>query len=534
MSPSLPEQPDLDHLRKQAKALLRDAESGDAGAIARLRDVPRLHDVPAERISEAVQLADAQHAIAREHGSESWPKLKAQVEAGLPLETQAEHFLERVRAQDVPRALRWLERTPAIAGVSLFTACAAGDAPAVERLLAGAPALATATHSHRKWPPLLYACASPVASDTPALAGIVRTLLAGGADANTRTPQVDQPKYLLSALYFACVRDHAGVVRALLERGAGTQDGESIYHAAELDHRASLGVLAEFGADFSATQQPFGNTPLYFLAGYSDGHDATVRAHSGMRWLLEHGADPNVPSGEKRETPLHQVARMGGGPGITRALLAHGADPNAARADGRTPYASAYRRGDVAMCEELLAAGAHPVLAPADEFLGAALRGDEAAARATLAAEPGLIDRLQIEDHAFLAQLTTEQRGDSVALLVSLGYDLGWEGAWGGTALHHAAWRGHVAMARRLVELGAPLEVRDRTYGSSPLAWAAHGSQFCRTDDEAYLAIVRMLLEAGAGRAASFNRWGEPPENLGSPRVNAFLRRWYREHPAAG
>lgn len=525
-----PESPDLEHLRKQAKALLRQAEAGDPAAITRLRAVPRLKDLPAERFSEAVQLADAQHAIALEQGSESWPKLKARIEAGLPLEAQAEHFLERVRAQDVGGAMRWLARTPALTGLNVFTACAAGDEAAVTRLLAADPGGAKARHSAHAWPPLLYACASPLPADTPALPRIVRALLAAGADANTRTPLPDERQYAISALYFACVRDHAGVVRALLERGADTQDGESIYHAAEHDHRASLAVLVEFGADLSATQRPYGNTPLYFLAGYSQGNDATARAQSGMRWLLEHGADPNMPSGKRAETPLHQVARMGAGLAIAEALLAHGADPNAARSDGRTPYAMAYRRGDAALCTLMLAHGAQPALTPVDEFLGAALRGDEAGARARLAAEPGLISRFDDEDRSILAQLTAEEQVEHIALLVSLGYDLGWEGAWGGTPLHVAAWRGKVALARRLLELGAPIEVRDRTYGSSPLAWAAHGSQYCRSADDDYLTIVQMLLEAGAGRPASFNRWGEPPEALGSPRVNAFLTRWYREH----
>lgn len=533
MCPSLPEHPDLDHLRGQAKLLLRAAETADAEALARLRGVPRLAALSDDAIAGTAQLADAQHAIALEYGHASWPKLKTTVEAGLPLDVQAEHFLERVREQDVPRALRWLERTPAIAGVNLFTACAAGDAATFTRLLAAEPALATATHGPRLWPPLLYACASPITSDAPALTAIVRALLAAGADANTSTPQADEPRYLLSALYFACVRDHAGVVRLLLERGANTQDGESIYHAAELDHRASLEVMREFGADFAAIQQPFGNTPLYFLAGYSLGSDASARAHSGMRWLLEHGADPNLPSGDKRETPLHQVARMGAGLAIGQALLAHGGDPNAARTDGRTPYAMAYRRGDEALCAAMLAAGATPALIPIDEFLGAALRGDADTARAIVTAHPGLVEQLDGEDRSQLAQLATEHRDGALELLVELGYDLAWEGAWGGTPLHHAAWRGNAPMAKRLLELGAPLEVRDRTYGSSPLAWAAHGSQYCRSDDEAYLAILRMLLEAGAGRAASFNRWGEPPENLGSRRVNAFLVRWYKEHPAA-
>ena len=57
MSQPLPARPDLDHLRKQAKARLDDL---------------RRHDPEAK-------LADALHAIAREYGFASWPKLKLHV-----------------------------------------------------------------------------------------------------------------------------------------------------------------------------------------------------------------------------------------------------------------------------------------------------------------------------------------------------------------------------------------------------------------------------------------------------------------------
>ena len=59
MSRDLPARPNLDHLRKQAKQLLQKMKLQDPDA----------------------QLADAQHALAREYGFASWPRLKAHVEA---------------------------------------------------------------------------------------------------------------------------------------------------------------------------------------------------------------------------------------------------------------------------------------------------------------------------------------------------------------------------------------------------------------------------------------------------------------------
>jgi hypothetical protein len=59
MSRVLPPHPNLEHLRKQAKDLLHDWQQHKPG----------------------MQLADAQHAIAREYGFQSWPKLRAHVES---------------------------------------------------------------------------------------------------------------------------------------------------------------------------------------------------------------------------------------------------------------------------------------------------------------------------------------------------------------------------------------------------------------------------------------------------------------------
>jgi len=59
MSRHLPPHPNLEYLKKQAKESLRDMLQQDP----------------------AFKLADAQHAIAREYGFSSWPKLKAHVDS---------------------------------------------------------------------------------------------------------------------------------------------------------------------------------------------------------------------------------------------------------------------------------------------------------------------------------------------------------------------------------------------------------------------------------------------------------------------
>ena len=68
--PELPSQPNLDHLRHQARRLLRDAQAGDPGALERMG-----------AWSTRLTLSAAQLAVAREYGWRSWDALRHYVEA---------------------------------------------------------------------------------------------------------------------------------------------------------------------------------------------------------------------------------------------------------------------------------------------------------------------------------------------------------------------------------------------------------------------------------------------------------------------
>ena len=77
---SLPEHPSLEQLRKQAKELLRAHRAGDLDACCVLRRVQRfaaLDDAALARVP--LTLADAQFALALEHGLPSWVELKYKV-----------------------------------------------------------------------------------------------------------------------------------------------------------------------------------------------------------------------------------------------------------------------------------------------------------------------------------------------------------------------------------------------------------------------------------------------------------------------
>ena len=91
MSLELPAKPNLEHLQKQAKALLRKMQQGDPASL---------------------KLADAQLAIAREYGFASWPTLKQHVEH-LARQREPDELLEAaIRASDAERTARVLESYP--------------------------------------------------------------------------------------------------------------------------------------------------------------------------------------------------------------------------------------------------------------------------------------------------------------------------------------------------------------------------------------------------------------------------------------
>src|SRR5260370_16709748 len=78
----LPSKPNLEHLKHQAKDLLRDHAVRDLGAAQRIREFHPLfgHATDAEIFDVHLRLSDAQLAIARESGFPSWARLKRHIE----------------------------------------------------------------------------------------------------------------------------------------------------------------------------------------------------------------------------------------------------------------------------------------------------------------------------------------------------------------------------------------------------------------------------------------------------------------------
>jgi hypothetical protein len=96
---SLPERSNLDHLRKQAKDLLRQYRARDPAALAAVRQhLPAVKDKSdAELSTMLLQLRDAQSCIARQYGFPSWHEMKRHVPVRSNAQTETSTAAEIAR-----------------------------------------------------------------------------------------------------------------------------------------------------------------------------------------------------------------------------------------------------------------------------------------------------------------------------------------------------------------------------------------------------------------------------------------------------
>ena len=138
----LPSRANLEHLKKQAKDLLRGLRAGDAAALARFRlSLPAAAgQTDALILSLGLRLHDAQSCLAREYGFASWDELRTyvavQVDATASAAERVMRWLRLVYAGDVAGsnrrsapglAERVLAEQPDLVGNDPYLACAVGE-----------------------------------------------------------------------------------------------------------------------------------------------------------------------------------------------------------------------------------------------------------------------------------------------------------------------------------------------------------------------------------------------------------------------
>jgi ankyrin repeat protein len=479
----LPQDPNLDQLRNQARELQRAVRAGDAAALAL---VGEFGPDPSPPGAAAFPLSTAQQVIARQYRFPSWARLRRHVQIVTartwtpgtqppPGEPLPDHFLRLAcltysddTGADRTTAARLLAEHPELPRMSLPVAAACADVHQVRRFLTADPSLAVSTGGPYGWSPLLY---QAYARHDPhvSLADTVQTaqlLLAAGADPNDGRfwHGLPVPFTVLTGVLGSGEQDQPWhrhsipFARLLLEAGADPNDGQALYNRMFSNNDDHLVLLFEFGLGR-------GEGPWHRLLGDALESPA-VMLRTLLWWAVIH---------DQRD----RVALLAAN-GVD--VAARFTDLGAGSASRHTPAEAALLNGHRELAGQLLALGARPPrLRPAEAFVAAALSGDADAVRRT---DPAVVAAVRRARPGLVTWAASQGVPDAVELLVSAGFDVNSFGRsdapvdqpWH-TALHAAAGDGNLRLAEKLLDLGADPQLRDQRFNATPLGWARHFGQ---------------------------------------------------------
>jgi len=565
----LPARPSLAQYKKQAKELLKEFREahGRSSVDSERMPAPALGGAAAQRVraqhprfakrTEGIMralkfaLADAQLVIAREQGFESWAKFAKEVErrAAENFAGEAVDFVgDFLVAACVPRDGAWhgsgtLERAeailrahPEVAKANVYTAAVLGDTRAVKRWLRRDARNARARGGPYEWDALTYLCFSrylrlrPKTSvdsqpgkqhsfiqaqatgkqlqrtgGTDGFVEAARALLDTGANPNTGWQETNPPYPSWEAAIYgaAGVAQHPELTRLLLERGADPNDEETAYHVSETYDNTVMKILVESGK-----LSKDGVTTI--LLRKADWHD-----FEGMKWLLEHGAEPNRGTRWGR-TVFHHAVLRDNRIAMLELLLEHGADPMlvAEQPDPRPPVIGppmtvagiAVRRGRGDLLELMEKRGVQFQLQGVERLLGPCARGRAAEVRLIREKASELVEELVAEGARVLAGFAGVGNTEGIRLLLDLGVNVNavfeegdpyFDVTKGSTALQVAAWRGWPSTVKLLLERGANVNARDAK-GRTALMLAVKACVDSYWKERRTPESVKVLLEAGA------------------------------------
>ena len=465
----LPDNPNLEHLKKQAKELLRTLPQGN-------------------------KLADAQHQLAKEYGFATWTKLKSHVES-FSL-TPAEALREAVREMNPTRVRELIERFPQLRATidaplpdygfglnALYAAVQRSDRETIDVLLKAGASIS----KRSEW----WAGSFGVLDDCDP--SMVPFLTERGAviDAHSasRLGMLPELQELVAA-----------DPNAVHARGG---DGQTPLHFASTVEIADF--LLSAGAEIDARDVDHESTPAQYMLRVDQKRHYPHDRQNVARFLVSRGC----------HTDILMAAALG-----DLALVRHhlDADPACIRMSVSAEWFPKRdpRAGGTIYIWTLGGGGtAHTVArdfghedvfqflmerTPEDLKLALACElGDAAAFHEFLSRNPDAAKNLSDAQQRKLPQAAQGNNKEAVQLMLSAGWPVDTTGDMGATSLHWAGFNGNAEMARVILQFHPTLELLSKDYTSTALAWAIFGSgNSARRDTADYLGVVRTLLDAGA------------------------------------
>jgi ankyrin repeat protein len=502
--PQLPEYPNFEHLKKQAKDLLRLYQANDREAFDRFR-----HALPSAANKDDAAIAalelklhDAQSCIAREYGFPSWKNLRNYVDwsnsrLSIDRKDVIALWLHKAYGHDTEHAdpsfaAKRLQEIPDFVQGDLFLACAIGDEEAVRQAIAADRSCANRLRKDWRCPgckqyldmPPLFAVTHSTLLRLPdfrdRLHRCARLLLDAGANPD-QSWKARSSEPSLSTLYGAAGKNHnAELTKMLLAAGANPNDGESLYHAMETTDPTCARLLLEAGAKVE------GSNALHHVLDW-DGLDL-------LRLLLSYTKDAN-DAGSGLGSPLIWAIRRQRSLAHIEALLDAGANPHATTKDGISAYRFALQCGLMEVAEALRKRGAHETLSIEEEFVAACARVDGAAARAILTGHPDIFSRLSEAQLRQLPNLMEARSLDAVRLMVELGWPIAVRGGdWGASVLSLAVYQGDPEWTRFFLHHGSTW-TEEHNYGNvrGILGWASRN----QPPGPDWVGCARALVEYG-------------------------------------
>ncbi|HVT58509.1 MAG TPA: hypothetical protein VHR45_08920 [Thermoanaerobaculia bacterium] len=453
MTKSLPANPSLENLKKQAKTLRKAWYVGGAEAIARIGAAHPQYGGLSDEQLRAIKprLTDCQLVLAREAGFDSWPQLKVAVQAAnreLPDEfaelaclcyddPHYDHRSFHARAHEMLRDKPWLSE------VNIWCAATAGNSGAVRTSLDAQPELVNRPGPHG-WVPLIFACYSRVKPVDPAHSTfeVAKLLLDRGADPNAYTmkgnadDRLDQTPRRFTAL-------------------TGLFGGGSTGLANQPPH-PRWRELAE----------------LLLARGANPADEVALSINQGacLEMLLRHGLEPDAmgPVGiTLMGRALSRAARHGHADRV-QLLLAHNARTDE-KFQGKIPWERAMEDGHLEVARLLEEAGA-PVseLNEVGRFVSLCMGGDERGARAMLESAPDLLVRAPKD---MVHRAVGTRRKEAVELVLDLGFDPNYQED-NPPITQAEVLAESEAILRILLARGASLTLRDPWYDGTAIGWA--------------------------------------------------------------